>query len=62
LDWECLGNLDIWNDEACLGVLNGANYLLGVLSKKVKDQENGVGLFITRRSILPQRAFGIKIE
>jgi hypothetical protein len=38
------------------------NYLLDVLNKRVKDQENGVGLFITRRSIVPQRGFGIKIE
>jgi hypothetical protein len=29
------------------------NYLLGVLNKRVKDQENGVGLFIAWRSIVP---------
>lgn len=45
-----------------LGCQMEHNYLLGVLNKRVKDQENGVGLFITWRSIVPQRAFGIKIE
>lgn len=35
LDWECLGNLDIWNDEACLGVSNGAQ-----LSSWCSEQES----------------------
>jgi len=38
------------------------NYLLGVLNKRDKKQKNSVGLLIAWISIVPQRAFGIKIE